>query len=183
MTTVTSSTVEDLMALPPGPFRDDLLNGQIRRRPYSLIVNGMVAGTLCWRIGTAAEAGRFGSTHASSGFILRRDPDTLLVPKIAVVAGPRPPAGERDDFLARAPDLAINLVAPTDDAGYVRDKVTAYLDAGSRLVWVVDPREETATVWAPGRSSRVYRGDETLDGGNVLSGFTVAVSEIFESTW
>ncbi len=183
MTTGTPRTIEDLMALPPGPFRDDLLNGQIRRRPYSVMVNGMVAGTICRRIGTAALAGRFGSMHAPSGFILRRDPDTLLVPEIAVVAGPRPPADGRDEFLARAPDLAINLVAPTDDAGYVGDKVAAYLDAGSRLVWVVDPGDETVTVWTPDRRSRIYRGEETLDGGDVLPGYTVAVSQIFESTW
>ena len=147
------------------------------------MVNGMVAGTLCRRIGTAVAAGRIGATHVSSGYVLRRDPDAPLAPRVSVVAGPRPPAEERDEFLARAPDLAINLVAPTDDADHVRDKVAAYLDAGSRLVWVVDPGDETVTVWTPDRRSRFCRGDETLDGGDVVPGYTVAVSQIFESTW
>ncbi|MBA2753220.1 MAG: Uma2 family endonuclease [Chloroflexia bacterium] len=130
----------------------------------------------------------------------RRGPDRgdpCLV-RLRPAAGPRRPArakglrrrgasptgrGARDGFLAWAPDLAIDLVAPTGDPGYVRAKVTASRDAGCRLVWVVDQGKETVTVWTPDRRSRVCRDDDVVDGGDVLPGYTVAVSEVFGSTW
>jgi len=65
----------------------------------------------------------------------------------------------------------------------VRAKVTASRDAGCRLVWVVDQGKETVTVWTPDRRSRVCRDDDVVDGGDVLPGYTVAVSEVFGSTW
>ncbi|MBA2753397.1 MAG: Uma2 family endonuclease, partial [Chloroflexia bacterium] len=121
---------------------------------------------------------------AGPGFILRRDPDTMVSPDLSFVATDRlPPPGQRVGPWPIAPDLAVEVVSPSDRSCLVSAKVSAHLDAGCRLVWVVEPRRRTVTAWMSDRLSQVFREDETLDGGDVMPGYTVTVSQIFESTW
>jgi Uma2 family endonuclease len=55
-----------------------------------------------------------------------------------------------------------------------------YLDVGVRMIWVVHPIQRTVTVYRPDRSAHVFYDEDTLDGGDVLPGFTLLVAEIFE---
>ena len=59
-------------------------------------------------------------------------------------------------------------------------KILQYLEAGGRLVWIVDPAARTVTVYRPDGRARLLRDDETLDGGDVLEGFEVSVAEILD---
>lgn len=84
-----------------------------------------------------------------------------------------------DRHLLRAPDLAIEIVSPGQHLAHFLDRIQFYLLYGAQLVWVVDPSTSTVTVQAPNREARVLGLGETLDGGDLLPGFTVAVDEIF----
>jgi Uma2 family endonuclease len=91
-----------------------------------------------------------------------------------------PPREERRRFLELAPDLAVEVVSPADSANDVHEKVLQYLDVGVRLVWVVHPIRRTVTVYTGDRNARVLDENDSLDGGEVLPGFTLSVAEIFE---
>ena len=82
-------------------------------------------------------------------------------------------------FLWTAPDLAIEILSPDQPAGPFADKILFYLLHGVRLIWVVDPAERTVRVFRPPNYTRILRAGDTLDGEDVLPGFSVAVDDIF----
>ncbi len=181
MATATSSTVEDVMALPEGSGRCDLIAGEVHEMAPAGGEHSLIAGTFAWVIGAfASERGLGSILVAEPGFILRRDPDTMLSPDVAYVATDRmPPADQRVGPWPMAPDLAVEVISPSERSRLVAAKVTAYLDGGCRLVWIVEPRRRTVTVWTPDRISGVYREGDVLDGGEVLPGFTMTVAVVF----
>jgi Uma2 family endonuclease len=78
-----------------------------------------------------------------------------------------------------APDLAVEITSPSNRAPDVQEKVTDYLDAGVRLVWVVDPHTRTVTTHAPDATARILRQTDTLNGGDVLPGFRLPLAGFF----
>ena len=76
-----------------------------------------------------------------------------------------------------APDLAIEVLSPDDRAGDVLAKVSDWLKAGSALVWVIDADRRVARVYRADGSESLLSGDASLDGGDVLPGFTCRVSD------
>ncbi len=114
-----------------------------------------------------------------AGFILERAPDTVRGPDVAFVRADRvPPDDELDGFADLSPDLAVEVLSPRDRPGGVQAKVADYLNAGVRLVWVVDPRARTIVVHVPGHPPRRHTATDRLDGGDVLPGFTCAGREL-----
>ncbi|MBA2753398.1 MAG: Uma2 family endonuclease [Chloroflexia bacterium] len=184
MVTVTLTTVDDMTDLPEGPERYDLIEGELFRMSPAADRHGEIAMTIGFHLRNYVVPNRLGTVWASeTGFILRREPDTLLAPDVSFVAtGRRPPVDQRVGFVNVVPDLVVEVVSPSDRRRYVSAKVTAYLDAGVRLVWVVEPRTRTVTVHASGQPERVVDEDGTLDGGDVLPDFTLAVAEVFVET-
>jgi Uma2 family endonuclease len=79
-----------------------------------------------------------------------------------------------------APDLAVEILSPTDRAADVAHKVGEYLSMGVRLLWVIDPEDGSAVVYSPGRQPLSVGKSDSLDGGDVLSGFTCRLSDILD---
>ncbi len=117
---------------------------------------------------------------AETGFLLQRDPDTVRAPDVAFVAGDRlGPGGAPAGFLELAPDLAVEVVSPSDSAVAIQAKVDDWLAAGTRLVWVVDPETRSVTVHRRARPAAVFREPDVLDGEPVFSDFSVPVRDLF----
>ncbi len=102
--------------------------------------------------------------------------ERAVVPDVVYVAKERL-TGER--YLRAAPDLAIEILSPDQNMARFLDKVQFYLMNGVRLVWVIDPAAATIAVLAPGQEGRTLTAGDSLDGGDVLPGFSVAVDDIF----
>ena len=118
---------------------------------------------------------------AETGFILARDPDTVLAPDAAFISADRmPPPGQRHGFAALAPDLVVEVVSPTDRAAAVADKALRWIEAGTRLVWVIYPDRRLVAEHLPDGTVHLRQADDTLDGGDVLPGFRVPTRELFE---
>jgi Uma2 family endonuclease len=99
---------------------------------------------------------------------------------VAFVAAGRLPGGQLPQgFIRGAPDLAVEILSPNDDPIEIQQKVRDYLEAGSRLVWVVAPRPRTVTVYRADGSARLVREPEALDGEDVLPGFVLPLAELF----
>lgn len=86
---------------------------------------------------------------------------------------------DRSRFAPLAPDLAVEVLSPSNTMSEIHDKVLDYLDAGSLLVWVVDPQSRTVTVYRSREEIRLIPTDGELDGAEVLPGFRCQVSELF----
>lgn len=116
----------------------------------------------------------------AAGFILAVDPPTVRGPDVAFISSDRLPDGPLPDgFWPLAPDLAVEVVSPSNSAAHMQEKVLQYLDTGSREVWVIQPATRTVEVWRPDTSMRIVREDGTLDGGDVIPGFRLAIADLF----
>jgi Uma2 family endonuclease len=79
------------------------------------------------------------------------------------------------------PDLAIEVLSESNTPAEIRRKLGEYFAAGVRLAWVIDPRKRTARVHTSARRSRLVREHQSLDGGDVLPGFSVRLADLFKN--
>lgn len=181
MATTGLMTAEDLARITDDDCRYDLIRGELIRMAPAGGRHGNLAANIVGPLWAHVAQEQIGNVYiAETGFLLARDPDVVLAPDAAFVRSDRlPPEEEQDGFLPLAPDLAVEVVSPSDSSDYVTDKVMEYLDAGTSLVWVVQPRRRIVTVYTPDHIGRVLGEADELDGGDVLPGFRLPVTAIF----
>ncbi len=127
--------------------------------------------------GWATKRGRLATLDP--GFTLARNPDTVRAPDLAYVSRERHPDRMPDGFPPFAPDLAVEVRSPGDRAGAVVAKVADWLEAGTLLVWSVDPLREQVVVYRADGSVTVLGLSNTLLGDTVLPGFAMALAVLF----
>ena len=113
-----------------------------------------------------------------TGFVLFGDRAVVRSPDASFVCGDRLTALS-DQFVPLAPDLAVEVLSPSDRMVDALSKAAMYLQAGVRLVWLVDPASLTVTVFRPDAAPMTLHSGDTLDGGAVLPGFSVPVAVLF----
>lgn len=174
-------TAEQLAELPADGRRLELIDGELRTMAPAGGKHGQVALSIGRLVANHVHDNKLGRCYAAeTGFVIRRDPDTVRAPDLAFVSKACL-SGEADSgFLDEIPDLVVEVVSPSDRASDVTQKALVWLDFGVRLVWVIDPRARLVTVHQPGDVIGLVRGeDAVLDGGDVLPGFRVALSDLF----
>jgi len=118
-------------------------------------------------------------TGSETGFQIARDPDTVRAPDAAFVRAERLPPADPRGFFPGAPDLAVEVLSPSDRASEVNAKVRDWLEAGAGVVWVVDPENETVAVYRSPGEAAILGVSDTLPGGDMLPGFAVPVRQVF----
>jgi Uma2 family endonuclease len=143
--------------------------------------HGLVAGRVFSALYQHVQAQRLGAVFTgATGFQLRRDPDTVRAPDAAFVRTERlPPEGLGDGFVQLAPDLAVEVVSPSDRGSELEEKVEEYLSVGVRGIWIVDPATRTVTVDAAGHPVHILREADALEGGDIVPGFRCPVADLF----
>ncbi|MDQ3549344.1 MAG: Uma2 family endonuclease [Chloroflexota bacterium] len=181
-TTATLLTADDLLAMPDDGYRYELVEGELVQLPMSGFESSDVAGGILTALRVFVYPRKLGRVVGADGaYILARDPHTVRIPDVSFVRTDRlPPREDRRRFLELAPDLAVEVVSPSDSANAVHEKVLEYLGAGVQLVWVVHPIQRTVTVYSKGLVAHVLGDGDTLDGGDLLPGLTSTVTDIFE---
>ena len=188
MTSAALITAEELLAYPTPDKRVELVRGRlIVREPP-----GMRHGECAVRITVAIsnylardrELQRAAVTRGrvltgDVGFTLARNPDTVRGPDVAYVsrerwAGPLPVG-----YGEFAPDLVVEVRSPSDRVGAVLAKVGDWLDAGSLVVWVVDPSRQQVIVYRADGSQAMLGVEDVIDGESLLPGFTLSIAELF----
>jgi len=174
-------TAEELLLLPDDEWRYELVAASLVREPPVGAEHGGIAGTVIGHLFAFVHGNGLGRVCVETGFVLARAPDTVRAPDVAVVSHARAEETLRDGpYFEGAPDLAIEILSPSNTEQEMTRKVGEYLGAGGRAVWVIDPRRGCVTVHLADRAAcRLSRGD-VLDGAPVLPGFRLAVREIFE---
>lgn len=178
-TTQTITTAEQLLqATDLG--RCELLRGELAMMSPPGFEHGRIALRLGGRLSAYVEKQSLGVVVGGDpGFLIAQDPDTVRAPDVAFIGSDRVPGTPIDGYFQGAPDLAVEVLSPTDRAGEVLAKVQDWLDAGCRAVWVVDPKTRTVTVYHSRTEIVVLRESDELTGGEVVPGFAVPVAEIF----
>jgi Uma2 family endonuclease len=161
-------------------WRLELSDGRVVREPAPGMRHGHLASRLAALLRRFGEDRDLGLTFVDTGFTLASDPPTVRVPDVAFVSNDRVPReGLADAFGEGAPDLAVEVVSPSNSASGIQRKAMQYMDGGARLVWVVDPAGATVTVYRSRSKIRILAGDEVLSGDDVLPDLQVPVSELF----
>jgi len=181
MSTMTPMTAEQLLHLPSDGRRYELVAGELRMMSPGGWRHGEVGGWLHGRMATHVQSRRLGKLFmAETGFLLSRDPDTVRAPDIAFIHKDHlPPDLPEDTFWPGAPDLAVEVISPNDIYREVDEKARAWLAAGARAVWVVNPLVQTVSVYRPDGSIVTLTIKDNLTGGDVLPDFSCRVNEIF----
>lgn len=175
-------TEDDLLALSDDPRRFELVQGDLLMMSPASPVQGRYAERLSRVLGAYVDQHGLGEVYVSEpAFRLRGEPDTIIrVPDVAFVRVEQiPPAEDEEGFWSIAPDLAVEIISPTEGASGIEGKVHDYLDAGTRLVWLVYPRKKRVQEYKATGQHRIYHEDESLDGGEVIPGFAYALRDLF----
>jgi Uma2 family endonuclease len=175
--TFTVEEFEQFILLPQhGDTMFELIDGKV----YPVVSNNRssrIAMSLGIIVGGYIKANKLGYvTGADGGYVVAGE---HLIPDMAFMSKARQPQPSREAYNPLAPDLAIEVLSPTDDDANVRLKLTSYLNAGT-TVWIVDPDAETVEVYVPKQQPTKLSIKDTLYGSDVLPGFEIAVRDIFE---
>ncbi len=181
MTTATKLvTAEEFWLLPDNGGRRSLVRGELEETMPPGLRHAFTAAIFCQRLARWAEEGKAGMVGVEGGFILARDPDIVRAPDVFFVRRDRVEGGDiTEKFGAFAPDLAIEVVSPSETAQEVREKVSDFLTAGTALVWVAYPKSREVVAHTPDGLARTHRSDDILTTPDVLPGFSCPVAALF----
>src|SRR6266545_1029851 len=184
MATKARLTAEDLWRMPPEDVRRELVDGEVLEMPLVGARHGeltvRVAGFLADHV---KKQGGGRVVAGDVGFVLnlRCDPERLRGADVAFISAERLLGGKLPEkFFIGAPDLAVEVLSPSDTFAQVEQKVREYLEAGARLVWVIAPQTKTATVYRAEGTTRLLREHEILEGEDVLPGLNISLAELFQ---
>ena len=183
MTTRTRpTTAEELLNMPDDGFRYELVRGKLRKMVPAGQFHGEYSMNVGISLGGYVKGNRLGKTYSSdTGFVLATDPDHVRVPDVAFISNERlEELGESHAFARGAPDVAVEVISPTDRYTDVEEKVADWHDAGTVAVIVVDPRRRTVKVHRSPDAAVVLTEDEVLEVGDAIPGWRLPVKDIFE---
>jgi Uma2 family endonuclease len=175
-------TTDEFLAMHLPDGKAELVRGEVRVTPPPGAPHGTAATNLVLLLGQHVREHRLGRVFADSfGYELIDLPHTVRVPDLSFVRADRlPPGGIGPGLLKVAPDLAVEVLSPSETASELEEKLDDYATAGTPLMWVVDTNRRTVMIIAANAPVRWLREEDTLDGGYVISGFSCMVSAIFE---
>jgi Uma2 family endonuclease len=174
-------TADELLRLPRGRFRYELVKGELITMSPSGSEHGVVVVNMTVLLAQHVKAKNLGIVFgAETGFKIAENPDTVLAPDVAFISRERiPESGIPKKYWPGAPDLAVEVLSPGDTAREVEKKVGQWLGAGARLVWTVNPTRKSVTVHRASKDAYTFSEMDELDGEDIVPGFRYRVSEIF----
>ncbi len=159
----------------------DLVRGKVVYLTRPKPRHGRVANNIATAITEFVKPRKLGQVYGSEiGYIVEVNPDTVRSPDVSFVRGEVANAHDEDEWYPHSPDLAVEVLSPSDRPGEVEEKVQMWLDGGGRLVWVVDPARRTAAVHRIDGSIESFTGDQELRDDSVLTGFSIPLLSIFD---
>lgn len=179
---VMSMTADEFLAYPVHDGKAELVRGELRVTPPPGGPHGVAATNLIFMLGNFVREHGLGRVFVDGiGYELLRLPRTVRVPDGSFVrADVWPIGGIGPGLLKMAPDLAIEVLSPSESASELEEKLDDYMVSGTRLIWVVDPRRRTVRIVSADSPVRWVHEGEALDGGVVIPGFNCQVSDIFD---
>jgi Uma2 family endonuclease len=178
MVTTRLYAIEDLWELSSGDTNYELIEGELFEVSPVKRGHGIAQLTIGSRILSFVKVHKLGIVGTEVGFIFQRKPDTVLAPDVAFVSAER--LGPEGKYWSDVPpDLAVEIVSRSNTRAEIDRKVRIYLASGVRAVWVVRPAARAITIHRPGTPAQTLTENDTLDGGEILPGFALPLSDLF----
>jgi Uma2 family endonuclease len=180
-TTPKLMTAEELLCLPDDGLSHELIAGELTTMPPPGYELGALVALLTISLGQHVIANQLGRVVAGEvGFTLAADPDTVRAADVAFIGQARvEERGWPTGYWPGAPDLAIEVISPTDRYTEVEAKVAMWLAHETGMVIVVNPRQRTAAVHRSATDVRHLTLDDTLDGEEIMPGWRLPLRELF----
>jgi Uma2 family endonuclease len=175
-------TAERLLKLADTDMRFELVRGTLLMMSTASPVQGRYAARITAALVAYLDEHDLGEVYtAEPGFKLQSAPqETVRCPDVAFVQREHiPPAAQQAGFWELAPDLAVEIISPSETAAYVQEKVQDYLAAGTRMVWLVYPATQVVIEYRGEGSIRQIGSDGSLEGGDVLPGLRYPLQRLF----
>ena len=176
------TTADEFMALPLDLKHYELVRGVLAEAAVTGYEHAEVEANIFRLLDQHVWPRRLGRiTGGGAMFRLQQEPDTLRRPDVAFVRTDRLPArDQRRSYAQFIPELAVEILSPSNTAAEMREKVTEYLRVGVRLVWIVDPETETVTIHTPDAALVILAAGAEITGGAVLPDFRCPVAAFFD---
>jgi Uma2 family endonuclease len=172
-------TIEEFLAIEDPEHLLELVDGEVVTMSRPKGRHCIICSRFDRLIGNFVDEHRLGWVASNdTGIIIRKERDSLRGVDVGFWSFERQPH-EPVDYFDTVPDLAVEVISPSDRRKDVLYKVRQYLDAGVRLVWLADPETETITVYRGSMTGTELPADAILDGGDVPPGFSRRVGEFF----
>jgi Uma2 family endonuclease len=166
---------------PPDGSREELVRGEVVTMPPPSFPYGEVAAQIGFLLKTFVHGKNLGRVVGETGVRTEHDPDSVRGPDVSYWSYERLPRQQSIDVYPEvAADLCVEVRSPSNSLRELRDRAAEYFVAGVRMVWVIDPEDQSVTVFRKRGRGVTLWGDELLDGEEVLPGFSSPVSSLFE---
>ena len=161
----------------------ELWDGKIIAMPPARPKHGFVILQLAYYLNAYLHEHRSGKLFdGQTGF--RLSIEHCFEPDISFVSNERLkvilPSGDLDGMFHGSPDLAVEVLSPSDSITKTERKMQLYLSYGARLAWMIDPKSRTVRVYRPGENFELLLGDRYLTGNSVLPGFRLSLGKLFD---
>ncbi len=175
-----TNTVEEFMSLPDDGKRYELIEGKLKQMPGPNYKHGILTSRLIRALGDFLKSQGQSPDLALTNMAFELAKKTAPIPDVAFVIGDRAAGVDMNKAFPGPPDLAIEIMSPTDKWSEVIDKVKLYQHYQTNLVWIVDPFDRGVYVYSLGQPRRSLLASEELTGEGVLPGFTLALQALFD---
>jgi len=172
-------TAEEFAVLPDDGWRWELIEGVPVRTPPPGVKHGRLGRVLVIALDRFVAPRGLGEVLGDVGVLFERDPDLVRAPDVAFVRAERLPPWSEGGYLTVPPDLAVEVVSPSDRPAAVAEKIAYYLAHGVPVVWAVDPAPPRVAIHRPGRARLLLGPADTLEGEGPLAGFRLPLSDLF----
>ena len=156
--------------------RYEYIKGELLPMAPPSMEHGRISTNLFLPLGSYIREHQLGDIYMDIGFTVG---ERVLIPDIAFIANDSMP-DNLSNVCPVPPDLAVEVVSPSDTLHRLQEKVFAYLEAGTQLVWVIEPRAKSVTVYRSETDITTLTRNDTLSGEDVVEGFTCQVAELFK---
>lgn len=173
-------TMDEFARLPRDGARHEISEGELITMPPPKSLHDRVVSALSELLAVHLRRHSVYRAFPGAGYILSRDPLTIRQPDVSLLSKQRVEATDPDDYFEGAPEIAIEVVSPSDPAQDLEIKIEQYFRAGAQQVWVVYPKTQRVHVHYADRRSLILSGDETLAGGDLLPGFSIKTADLFQ---
>lgn len=180
-TTSELMTADELLRMPDDDCRYELIKGELKKMAPAGFNHGTVALNITTPFDSYIRKHKLGKAcTAETGFKISFNPDTVRAPDLSFVCNQRlEELGEIKGFFPGAPDFALEVISSNDRFSEVQAKAVEWLEAGTKMVVVVDPPKRTVTVYRSLEDVVILTEKDTLDGGDVVPGWSMDVKDMF----
>ncbi len=166
---------EEFLRLPDDGRKYELVNGEVKEVPAGIRHDTIVARIIGMMFPTVGKKGVIAAS--SAGYRLASG--NVRSPDVSFIRNERLPEGKLPvGFGEFAPDLAIEVLSPTEDASELLRKIAEYFESGAQQVWVVDPEARRVTIYRSPVDVQTFSGDDVIEGNELFPEFRCSVNEL-----